>query len=442
MRKALAVFLTMAVLLGLSGCGKLLESQYSSSGAHHIQSQGGPSDADMTLEAADYAQLYDAVTAFLNGGVEHGIVRVASYDGDMEADLAQAVTTAANTTPLGAYCAYYINYSIVRLVSVYEAHVSIIYRHTPEEVRDAVRCDDTQALRELMLKALLDRTGTVTIYTSSEELDAQAVTEAVELAYYGNPGDILYIPACTVNAYPETGPERILEIELAFQYAASTVEIRREALLQRAQEVETLAQGETVQDKLLSLVNYFSENVTFDTAVNTSDVQARRYNAMTAYGALVQRIAVGEGYAMAMKVLCDDLGIECAVIRGRLNNINHTWNLVRLDNGELYHLDCSGYDGVMAFRNDEEQIYYNYSWDASQYPACAGESLYGPEYGPPVTNEPTDEPTDEPTEPPTEEPTEEPTDEPTEEPTEGPTDGPAGPETTDPTDTEPPTENG
>ncbi len=388
MRKALAVFLALTTVLGLSGCGRLLESQYSSSNTHHTQPQGDPSDADMTLDAANYGQLYNAVTAFLEGGAEHGVVRISGYDGDMESDLSRAVTTVATSTPLGAYCAYYINYNIVRRVSVYEAHVSIIYRNSPERVRDAVRCGDAQALEETMHKAILARAGTVTVYTSEEALDAQAVTDAVERAYYENPGDILYIPDCTVDAYPETGPERLLEVKLDYQYAASTVEQRRSELLEKAREVEASAQGGSIQEKLLSLAAFFAENVTYDESVDPSDVQARRYNAMTAYGALVQQSAVGEGFAMAVKVLCDDLGIECHIIRGRLSNISHTWNLVRMDNGALYHLDCSSYNGSASFRNDVQQMYYNYSWDASLYPKCEGESLYGPEYGPPTWDYP------------------------------------------------------
>ncbi len=397
MRKTVAALLALALLLGLSGCAGLFEGEYTSSEDHRMPDSQDRADAEMTLDAGDYAELLEAVNALVDGGVEYGVVRMPSYDGDMEADLAQAVTTAANETPMGAFCAYYINYSIVQIVSVYEAHVSILYRRSPEEARSAVDCESVEKLRDLMLRALIDRRTGVTLRVTDPELDAQAVTEAVELAYYENPGEILYIPTCTVNAYPETGPERLLEIELSFQYANTTVETRRGTMMRRARTVAGLIKGGTNREKLTELAEYFKENVVFDEDVSPSDAQARRYNAMTAYGALVQGSAVGEGYAMAMKVLCDELGIECRVIRGRLNNLNHAWNLVRLDNGELYHLDCSHYDGTGAvYRNDEQQIYLNYSWDASQYPACGGESLYGPEFDPPEPSETEEPPEDQP----------------------------------------------
>lgn len=379
MRKALALILSAALVLCLSGCENLVESEYSTSGIHNAQASDNVTNVDMTLEASDRDGLYNAIMSLVNDGAEHGIIRIVGYGGDLEADLAQAVATVANDSPYGAYCAYYINYSVIRIVSMYQANISIVYRHTPEEAGKALMCHSAAELREIMLNAILNRTETFTVYTLSEDLDEQAVLSAMESVYYDNPADILYIPSCSVTSYPETGPERILEIGLTFQYAAATVEARRENMLSRAAELMGYATGATTEQKLMSLAGYFMENVTFDMSVNTSDAQARRYNAMTAYGALVQKVAVGEGYAMAMKVICDMLGIECHIIRGRFNNVNHAWNLVRLSNGGLYHMDCSTYDGggAAVFRNDLEQISYNYSWDASQYPECSSSSLYG-----------------------------------------------------------------
>lgn len=378
MRKALALFLAAVLTFALSGCERFIESEYSTSTPHSEHPSGGTTDVDITLEAADRNGLYDAVMALVNDGVEHGVIRIIGYSGDVEADLAQAVATVANDTPYGAYCANYINYSLMRIVSMYEARISIVYRHRPEEARSSVMCRNSGELQGIMRGAILNRTETFTIYTASDEINEQSVIAAMEEAYYGDPGEILYIPSCTVTSYPEAGRERILEIGLTFQYSASTVELRRENMLRRADEVMGDLTGSTTEEKLVSLANYFMANVTFDMSVNTSDAQARRYSAMTAYGALVQRVAVGEGYAMALKVICDRMGIECQIIRGRFNNVSHTWNLVRLSNGELYHVDFSTYDGGGAafFRNDSEQITFNYSWDASQYPECSGASLY------------------------------------------------------------------
>ena len=116
--------------------------------------------------------------------------------------------------------------------------------------------------------------------------------------------------------------------------------------------------------------------------MDPGDDLARRYNAMTAYGALVQGQAAGEGFAMAVKVLCDALGLECHVVRGALDGRQHTWNMLRLDGGPHYHLDPTAYDGEgAAFLNDSEIAEAGYAWDTALYPPCDGPSLRAPSEG-------------------------------------------------------------
>lgn len=387
MRKAAAVLTLISLLLTLPGCGTLLGGEYSSSREHESVSGSGQDSAELTFEADNYRELCQAVESLVSQGAERGLIRAAGYPGNLEADLADACLAASNNTALGAYCVYFINYSLNRLVSVYEASVSVIYRHTPEEAARIPVCEDETRLEELMRSALEARAESVTVKLIGGDLDGEAVGTCVENAYYSNPGAILYIPTYTFTAYPETGEERILEIALAYPYATSTVELRRRSLAERAGEIAGTIPAGTNQERLMALAEFFRENVEYDGTVDTSDSQARRYNAMTAYGALYQGRAAGEGYAMGLKVLCDILGIECYVIRGRHYNMDHAWNLVRLDNGELYHVDMTAFDPEAApLKNDDQQRYAGYWWDATLYPWCYGPSLYSPEFDPPEDN--------------------------------------------------------
>lgn len=389
MRKAMSILLAAVCLFALAGCSALQEGEYSSSHPHESGTEKDVEDAELTLEAQDYDGLYEAVSTFIARGVEHGSIRMMSYTGDMESDLAEACLNASTNTALGAYCVYFINYSINQLVSVVDANVSIIYRHEPQSAGLIPVCRGEAELEKLMTDTLIARSDSVTLKTMDGGIDQEAIAGAVESAYYSNPGAILYIPTYTLTAYPETGEERIFEMVLTYPYATSTVEQRRQSLEERAEEIVAGLPSGDIETRLLGMAAYFAENVAYDTSVNTSDAQARRYNAMTAYGALNQGRAVGEGYAMGLKVLCDLAGIECTVIRGRFNNIDHAWNLVRLSNGELYHLDLTAYDPDGAvFKNDDQQRYANYWWDATLYPWCSGPSLYGPEFDPPDTDNP------------------------------------------------------
>ncbi len=383
------VALTAALVLALSGCSNTFDREWSSSVKHQGVASRDPADAEMTLEAENYDSLYEALRTFIAEGVEHGVVRIASYAGDLDADTAQAVLTVSNETPEGAYCVYYMNYNITRLVSVLEVSVSVIYRHSREELAAIDNCDGEADMENLMLDTLKGRLDFVTVRVTDENIDGDFISGAIEKAYYENPADILYIPTYTVNSYPEEGSERILEISLSYPYATSTVETRRAALGRRTEEIAASAGEGTVNDRLMRLGEYLAANVTYDNSVDSSDIDARRYSAMTAYGALVQGSAVGEGYAMAVKVLCDRMGVECYVVRGRYNNMDYAWNTVRMDNGQLYHLDFSVFDPAGAvFKTDAQQLAANYWWDKAEYQACPGPSLYGPEFDPPVIVDP------------------------------------------------------
>lgn len=387
MGKAVPILLALALLL--SGCSSIQNGEYEASHPHESAQTESVADAELTLEAQDYAELLDAVSGFIAQGVERGAIHAAGYEGNLETDLAKACLTASTETALGAYCVYFINYSVSTLVSLVEANVSVIYLHDPAEAARIPLCEDETELETLMVSALKSRADSVTLKTEGEDVDEAAILKAVESAYYSNPADILYIPTCDVTAYPETGAERILEMTFTYPYATSTVEQRRRSLEEKAKKIVDELPDGTQDEKLLAMAVYFAENVTYDATVNASDAQARRYSAMTAYGALNQGLAVGEGYAMGLKVLCDMAGVECSVIRGRFNNIDHAWNLVRMENGELYHLDLVAFNPEgAAFKNDEQQRYAGYWWDATQYPWCSGPSLYGEEFDPPSGDNP------------------------------------------------------
>ncbi len=376
MRKAAALIVTAALALALCGCAALLEGERSTSREHQSIGLEDPGEGEAVLDADNYEELFDAVKSLIEMGAERGTIRMVTYDGDMEEDLADAVITAANATPEGAYCVYYINYSLNRLVTVYEASLSIIYRHTPEEAAAVETVRDYGELESVLTRAMEARSDNVTVRVSGGDTVEADIERAVERGYYSNPGTILYIPTYTVTAYPEGGDERIIEVNLSYPYATQTVEARRRSLDSRAEEILASVRGGTAGERILSLGEVLTRNVTYDDSVNSSDLESRRYNAMTAYGAIVQGSAVGEGYAMATKLLCDKLGVECHVVRGRYNNMDHAWNIVRLDEG-LYHVDMSRFDPVgMVFRNDEQQIALNYWWEEEEYPECAGRSLY------------------------------------------------------------------
>lgn len=67
----------------------------------------------------------------------------------------------------------------------------------------------------------------------------------------------------------------------------------------------------------------------------------------SAYGSLVYRRAVCEGYAEAFKLLCNKNGIDCVLVSGVAGseNENHMWTYVRMDDNRWYAVDPTWDDG-------------------------------------------------------------------------------------------------
>ena len=77
-------------------------------------------------------------------------------------------------------------------------------------------------------------------------------------------------------------------------------------------------------------------------------------------GALGNGVAVCEGIAKAVKLLCDELGIWCIVALSEANpekgiKYRHAWNVVRID-GTYYHLDAT-FDNTLS---KDDTVRYDY----------------------------------------------------------------------------------
>ena len=81
------------------------------------------------------------------------------------------------------------------------------------------------------------------------------------------------------------------------------------------------------------------------------------HDAFNIYGALVRKKAVCTGYAGAMKLLLNLVGIESRTVVGMSKNTGHMWNQVRID-GDWYNLDVTWDDSA----NGGDVLYSRYSY--------------------------------------------------------------------------------
>ena len=79
------LFLVLALCTVLSGCSRLVPSEYVRVSKHDA---GGTvqENADV-LSANDFQSLKAAILSFVKSGIEHGVIRVQSYEGGDVDDL-------------------------------------------------------------------------------------------------------------------------------------------------------------------------------------------------------------------------------------------------------------------------------------------------------------------------------------------------------------------
>lgn len=168
--------------------------------------------------------------------------------------------------------------------------------------------------------------------------------------------------------YPESSPE----------LSPRNKEIRKvaEDFLQ-----EYIREGMTDQEKIKAVHDYLVRTIRYDSdlPVNLSPQSENVSDSYMVYGALVNKVAVCDGYAKAFTMFMDILAIPSDRIVGlslqNNNTVNHAWNRVYLD-GDWKYLDVTWNDPVPDRGNSVQYDYYlvseekmeqDHSWEEDQF---------------------------------------------------------------------------
>ncbi|MCR5451411.1 MAG: transglutaminase-like domain-containing protein [Lachnospiraceae bacterium] len=94
-------------------------------------------------------------------------------------------------------------------------------------------------------------------------------------------------------------------------------------------------------------------------------------NDFTPGGVLRTRNAVCVGYATTFRMFMQMFGMECHIV----HNESHSWDLLKLDDGEWYHIDIysdAGTSGYKNFNMSDSICRAGHEWDASSLPEAKG----------------------------------------------------------------------
>lgn len=356
MRKMICA--VMAALLLLStGCSSMLNRDYSSVTSHSATPTAEGDSNTMRVE--NYQELVNALIYLVNQGEESGSIRYAGEEADFKKLMDEACLEVKQEDPLGNYAVDYIKYSVISIVGSYEADVQITYRRTREQVASIVDATGAAAIRSELSRALSAFSSEVVLRISYFEEDEAYIQQLVREAYLSNPSAALDFPEAQVAMYPNSGQRRIVEVTLTYHQSLQILESRRNSLTREAerlcQPLETL---NSPREKLSGVINTLRS--------------AGAYSAQggsTAYDALLGGGGDSQGAALALSLLCRQVGITCTVVDGQKNGQSHFWNVVETASG-YRHVDLSR-DGNVTYDVDRTMTEQGYVWDTQQVPACS-----------------------------------------------------------------------
>jgi len=166
----------------------------------------------------------------------------------------------------------------------------------------------------------------------------------------------------------------MVEMIPKYLFPKDKIKEHRQAMEARVAKLARQAEKLDEKGKELFIHDFIVENVKYD--------KLKKEYSHEIIGALGNGVAVCEGIAKAVKILCDELKLWCIIALSEANpdkgiKYRHAWNVIRID-GQYYHLDvtfdnslsgedCVRYDYVNL---SDKQIFRDHEPVIWKVPAC------------------------------------------------------------------------
>ncbi len=362
-RRLLCLVAALTAACLLCGCS-VFEQEYVSVHDYRpaAEERTGVSEKGVTIHS--FAALKSALLSMAYAGQTRGrIIFDPAYDGDADKNLSEACRAVRTEDALCAYCVQNISYELSKLVSIYEADVTISYSKYSESPQQIEHIGFSSEAEAAILDAMHSGDEKLTLLVARSAFSAEDMTAQVIRTYRDNPTVLPKEPTADVKVFSGEGTQRLYEIRIDYGVSA-------EFLLQSRRELEEFdpfaAEEFSEMDEVeraYAACRYLLENCTI--------TEEAGYD--SAYAALIGRKADSEGAAFGYVELCRRLGVDCRIVYGQLNWREHCWNIIRVEDS-YYHVDitsCAVGGPGLGFLRSDESFWGAYRWDVAAYPKCA-----------------------------------------------------------------------
>ena len=238
-------------------------------------------------------------------------------------------------------------------------------------------------LKEFIYSELKNQKSNIDISNFCTDLTTDNIS-SVSTYYFDtlfeNP-DIFYAPNRVGISYSYNSKGNIISCKLVINYDYDTNTLNKMI--------------NTFSSKVNEIKNNYLNGITdplqleyeiYDYIINNTEYDLENFNnntvpaiSHTAYGSLINGVAVCDGYAKAAKLLFNIVGIESGIIIS--DPMNHAWNYVKI-NGKYYHLDLTWEDTESEtdkrkykyFNLSDTEMSKDHQW-SSIYPSCTSSAF-------------------------------------------------------------------
>ena len=376
MRKLLSCILILLLVPACSACASILEGDTVLVSPHVEYMKERPQQEK--IEVTNYKDIVDALLGLITDHETEILMKASAYTGDINDDIDRAKREIMSGYPIAVFAVTEIDTTVTKIVSSFDISVRIEYKRTKEQVESIINVSTLRYLRTELLK-IMSEYREEAFFQTSMQITEEDIAGLVKETYYQNPRSIVMMPVTAVVMFAAGGNETFIELRLWYDMTTDILKQNGATLKGYVGRNANLAEGENDAEILLSLVTNLIGACVFDegTARTISEYGVQNIKA-TAYSALVTGNAVGEGFAMAFKALCDELGFDCRIVLGTFNDIIHVWNIVSLY-GDYYHIDAAmcALNGIeTAFIKTDADFSESYIWDTEKTVSCNGTLTY------------------------------------------------------------------
>lgn len=254
---------------------------------------------------------------------------------------------------------------------------SVTYTVDPDNDSEVLHADTGEQVEDAMHKAIRHYKPEVSV-SVAKSVNVSEVYNNFLVAYQGYYSNLISIEC--EQQFNIFGWKNLVKFSFNYRIGRIKLSMMEREVNKKLAEINNIlfCYGMPNEVKAFVAHNYLAKTVVYWLDEDAGPLE--KSYMQSAYGALINKKCVCQGYAEAYKRILDSQGITCEVICGKIKGSPdyHAWNVVSFDDKEFYHVDVTwdaqgkGKNRYKYYGLTDEQMREDRIWTRLSHMVCAG----------------------------------------------------------------------